>query len=149
MALGAFALQVVAYALIAAVNGAPVLLVLCFMIPAIVQSSVRAIQAKILDRDTTRAKDDGPYSYCSQGNTPQDFPALLGRPWPLAPHDPRLHNARPACCRNKHSTTPSSERFDHESAAYSASLESGAFPRSDDPCTSSGSGKLSTSRSIK
>ena len=83
MALGAFALQVVAYALIAAVNGAPVLLAQCFTIQAIVQSSVRAIQAKILDRDTTRAKDDGPYGYCSQGNTPQDFPALLGRLWLL------------------------------------------------------------------
>ena len=80
MALGAFALQVVAYALIAAVNGAPVLLAVCFMIPAIAQSSVRAILSKTLDRDTIRAMGGGLYGYCNQSSRRQDFPAPLGHP---------------------------------------------------------------------
>jgi len=149
MVRGAFALQVVAFALIAQVNVVRVPLVQCFTIQSTAQSSVRVIHAKILDRGTIRAMDGVLYGYCNQGNTRQDFPALSGRLLPLASRDLRSRHVRPACCRNMRSTIPSSERFDHETAAYSASSESGAFLRSGDPCTSSGSGKLSTSRSIK
>jgi hypothetical protein len=80
MALGASALQVVAFALIVQVNVARVLLAQCFTIQATVQSSVRAIQAKILDRDTIRAMGGGLYGYCNQGSKQQDFPAPLGHP---------------------------------------------------------------------
>jgi len=83
MVLGAFAQQAVACALIAAVNGARVLLVPCFMIATIARSSVRVILSKILGRDTTLAKDDGSYGYCNQGSKLQGFRAPLGRLWLL------------------------------------------------------------------
>jgi len=72
---GASALQVVAFALIAPVNVARVLLAQCFTIQSTAQSSARAIQAKTLDCETIRAMDDALYGYYNQGNTRQDFHA--------------------------------------------------------------------------
>ena len=77
MALGASALQVAAFVLIAPVNVVRVPLAQCFTIQPTAQSSARVIQAKILDRGTTRAMDGGLYGYCSQGSRPPSFPALL------------------------------------------------------------------------
>jgi len=127
MAHGASALQVVAFALIAQVNVVRVPLAQCFTIQSIAQSSVRAILSKTLDRDTIRAMGGGLYGYCNQGSRRQDFPAPLGHPLPLALHGLRSHHVRPACCRNMRNTTPSSKIFDHETAAYFASLGSSAF----------------------
>jgi len=107
MVLGASALQVVDFALIALANVARVPLAQCFTIQSTAQSSVRVIHAKILDRETIRAMDGGLYGYCNQGSRRQDFPAPSGRLLPLALRDLRSRHARPACCRNMRNTTPS------------------------------------------
>jgi hypothetical protein len=70
---GAFARPVVDCALIAQANAEPKTLRPCFILPAIVQSSVRAIQSKILDRDTKLAKDDALYASCNLDNMRQDY----------------------------------------------------------------------------